>query len=211
MAQRKFYITNKPVDCTAGVVGDNQAYEVCTTKMGQARRIGLFLDGATNPFATVADLQSEVVWDALLALDTTDTPDNIMLSTKIYDYTETPTVPTPITSPSGAMTDGEKAETVIMCQFAFLNAKMANDFVSTINDNSTRLKCVIINQDGAIRTGYTLTDTPRLLKVKYAAIGERTIGGRNDPETNDVMLYFEYGELTNGLLLTNPDFDIFTK
>lgn len=209
--QRKVLVQKAPINCAAGFVGDNQVYDVCDYKLRDIKRILLKKKSGANPFTTTLLLQTELTWDTLLALDTDDTPDNVLLSTKIYNSSETAGEANVLTSDSGDMRVTHYTEGQIMVQFAFLDAKMSNDLIATIRDNANSLECMFVMTDGRIRHGISLTATPEWVNIKLATMKERDASGRSNPETNDVMLYFDEEVLTNALTLTTPLFDIFSK
>lgn len=211
MAQRKVLNQPSPINCADGLVGDNQLYDVCDYKLRDIKRIVLKKTAGANPFTTVLLLQTELTWDTLLALDTSDTPDNVLLSTKIYNSTETAGDANVLTSDSGDMRVTFYNEGQIMIQFAFLDPKMSNDLIATIRNPANSLECMFIMTDGRIRHGISLTDTPTWVNIKLSTMKERDASGRSNPETNDVMFYFDEEVLTNALTLTTPNFDIFSK
>jgi len=212
MPQRKVYVQPRPIDCAEGVVGDNQLYDVCDYKLRDIKRIVIKKKAGANPFTTESLLQTEVTWDTLLALNTTDTPDNVLLSTKVYNSTETGGDANILTSDSGDMRVTHYAEDQIMLQFAFLDATMSNDLMASFRDNPNSLECLIINTDGLIRHGIDVTGLiPQWIPIKVATFKGRDASGRSNPETNDTMLYFDEEVLTNALQLTAPEFDIFSK
>jgi len=211
MPQRKVLNEPKPIDCALGVVGDNQVYDVCDYKLRDIKRIMIKKKSGANPFTTTLLLQTELTWDTLLALDTTDTPDNVLLSTKIYNSTETAGEANVLTSDSGDMRVTHYAEDQIMVQFAFLDPTMANDLMASFRDNPNSLECMFVQTDGRVRHGVDLLGEPTWIPIKLATFGSRNTSGRSNPETNDTMLYFDEEVLTNALVLTAPFFDIFSK
>lgn len=212
MPQRKVFVEPQPIDCAAGLVGENQVYDVCDYKLRDIKRIVLKKKSGANPFTTIVLLQTELTWDTLLALTTADTPDNVLLSTKVYNSTETGGEANILTSDSGDMRVTHYTEDQIMVQFAFLDPTMSNDLMATIRDNPNSLECYIVNTDGRIRHGLDETGLiPEWIPIKLATFKSRDASGRSNPETNDVMLYFDEEVLTNALQLTTLDFDIFTK
>lgn len=211
MPNRKVLIQPQPINCAAGLVGDNQIYDVCDYKLRDIKRIVLKKKAGANPFTTTLLLQTELTWDTLLALTTTATPDNVLLSTKVYNSTETAGEANVLTSDSGDMRVTFYNEGQIMVQFAFLDPKMSNDLLATIRDNANSLECMFIMTDGRIRHGVNDLDEPTWVNIKLATMKERDASGRSNPETNDVMLFFDEEVLTNALTLTMPNFDIFSK
>ena len=153
MAQRKVLIQPQPVDCALGVVGENQVYDTCDYKLRDIKRIMLKKKSGANSFTSVLLLETELTWDTLLALDTTDTPDNVLLSTKVYNSTETAGEANVLTSDSGDMRVTHYAEGQIMVQFAFLDPVMSNDLIATIRDNANSLECMFVMSDGRVRHG----------------------------------------------------------
>jgi len=212
MAQRKVFEQPSPIDCAAGIVGDSQLFDVCDYKLKDIKRIVIKKKAGANPFTTELLLQTEATWDSLIALTTTATPDNVLLSTKIYNSTETGGEANILTSDSGDMRVTHYAEDQIMVQFAFLDAKMSNDLMASFRDNPNSLECLIINTDGRVRHGYDVAGViPQWLPIKLATFKSRDASGRSNPETNDTMLYFEEEVLTSMMNLTTLDFDIFAK
>lgn len=219
MAQRIVFVQPPPVDCGLGNIGDNQAYDACPTKIGHAVRAVFRLSNGVNPFLTLANLQSEVVWDAVLALNTTDTPDNLFLTTKIFEFSQTAGELTPIESTStGDVFTGSYADDVVTMSYAFLDSKMGNDLMASLRDNSKNLEVMfVVKTQGTgvarIRCGVDSTGLiPLWIPVRHAAFSSRTIEtDRNAIESHTATLRFEPEVLQNAEFLVTPAFDILKK
>ena len=218
MAQRFVYDETPPVNCNLGVVGDNQLYNVCDTRLGAAVRVIFKRRDGTNPFATFADLQSQAVWTAALALTTADAPNNLFATTKIYEFEQIAGEPNVLESASS----GDKrltyySDDVINIDFAFLSKKYGNDVMASIRDNANNLECLFVHllaSSPVIRSGISgeanpLTAIPTWIPIRLATVTSRNIPrARGEAEIHSVALHFEPEVLQNAEILTTPDFNI---
>lgn len=207
MAQRS--ITNEPAQCP-GVVGESQGIQNCDFKIRSVRRFIVFINGAALPIPfTDANIVDEATWIANLAPNSASAPDNMMLTTTLWESEQVPGEPNTVESNTGEKKDTHYNNTIINTNFANLDFISENDIIATLRDNSGSLVFFYVNLNNEIITGSDLGGNLKFFKTKRSWMGDRGAAGRTTPEINAGG--FEFGEEVMGnykIHIPNFDFDL---
>lgn len=122
----------------------------CPYKPGYIRRILILNSTGGFPFTSLALLQSEAIWTALLALDTPDFPDNALLTPNITEFDKPPTAPEITVSNNGSVNLGRFPAAIITWGLQDLSPVIENQIKQTIEENGKSMAVLFITSDNKI-------------------------------------------------------------
>ena len=210
MANRS--VSNEPQECP-GIVGENQLIQTCPFEIKDMARAVVWKVEANlaDPF-TALNIITEDTWDANLALTTANAPDNIMLTTQVWESSFTAGEPNTAESNIGFGFVTHYEDTAIAFSYKALTPGNENDIMASLRDNSAQaLNFIYINTRGQIVTSTDINGEPKPYKVNVASFKDRErTEGRSSVETNMANLRFLENTFINHAVW-NPEFDFALK
>lgn len=183
----------------------------CPYKYGNIRRILFMSQSSDFPFTSLALLQSEATWTALLALDIADYPDNALFSPNITEFAKPAVEPTITTSNNGSVSNGGFPPSVITYGLQHSSPTDENQIKQTVEKNEKSMGVLFITDENQIIyrcTSNLLGTVPELIPVNLATFGSKSIEG--GVQTNLGQLHIDHAK-EFGWWATNVSWNILAK
>lgn len=166
----------------------------CAVRFGQVRRVLILNASAANPFTTLALLQLQATWTALLALDTADAPDNALFTPNITGF-EIPAVEaTTEISNNGRALDSGFAPSVATWDLSDLSTSDENQLKVTVEKNKYAMKVLFITDKNTIIYRALSPAAPEFIPINLATMGAKNYIGKA-PQKNVLTFTIDHEKM----------------